>query len=147
MKRRNFVGLAGGVAAWPLVARAQRPSVPVVGFLSATSPESYATFVNGFQRGLREAGFVDGDNVATIYRWAEGQYDRLPGLAADLVSRHVSVIAATSGLPSSLAAKHATETIPIVFILGSDPVKFGLVSTLNRPNGNITGSTSSMLIE
>jgi putative ABC transport system substrate-binding protein len=104
MKRRNFIGLAGSVAAWPFVARAQRSSVPVVGFLGATSPEGYATFVSGFQRGLKETGFVDGDNVATIYRWAEGQYDRLPGLAADLVSRRVSVIIATGGLPSSLAA-------------------------------------------
>ena len=141
MKRRNFIGLAGGAAAWPLVARAQRPSMPVVGFLGATSPEGYATFVSGFQRGLKEAGFVDGDNVTTIYRWAEGQYDRLPGLAAELVSRRVSVIVATGGLPSSLAAKQATETIPIVFTLGSDPVKFGLVSSLNRPNGNVTGVT------
>jgi putative ABC transport system substrate-binding protein len=141
MKRRNFIGLAGSVAAWPLVARAQRPSVPVIGFLGAISREGYATFVSGFQRGLKEAGFVDGDNVATVYRWAEGQYDRLPGLAADLVSRHVSVIVATGGLPSSLAAKQATETIPIVFLLGSDPVKFGLVSSLNRPNGNVTGVT------
>jgi putative tryptophan/tyrosine transport system substrate-binding protein len=141
MKRRNFIGLAGAAAAWPLVARAQRASMPVVGFLGATSPEGYATFVSGFQRGLKEAGFVDGDNVTTIYRWAEGQYDRLPGLAAELVSRRVSVIVATGSLPSSLAAKQATETIPIVFILGSDPVKFGLVSSLNRPNGNVTGVT------
>jgi putative tryptophan/tyrosine transport system substrate-binding protein len=141
MKRRNFIGLAGSVAAWPLVVRAQRPSLPVVGFLGATSPEGYANFVSGFQRGLKEAGFVDGDNVATTYRWAEGQYDRLPGLAADLVSRRVSVIVATGGLPSSLAAKQATETIPIIFTLGSDPVKYGLVSSLNRPNGNVTGVT------
>jgi putative ABC transport system substrate-binding protein len=141
MRRRHFIGLAGGVAAWPLVARAQRPSLPVVGFLGTTSPEGYATFVHGFQLGLKEAGFVEGDNVTTIYRWAEGQYERLPGLAADLVSRHVSVIVATGGLPSSLAAKHATESIPIVFTLGSDPVKFGLVSSLNRPNGNVTGVT------
>src|ERR1700684_308942 len=111
MKRRNFISLACGAAAWPLVARAQRPSMPVVGFLGATSPEGYATFVAGFQRGLKEAGFVDGDNVTTVYRWAEGQYDRLPGLAADLVPRHVSVIVATGGLPSSLAAKQATGTI------------------------------------
>jgi putative ABC transport system substrate-binding protein len=141
MRRRHFIGLAGGVAAWPLVARAQRPSLPVVGFLGTTSPQGYATFVHGFQLGLKEAGFVEGDNVTTIYRWAEGQYERLPGLAADLVSRHVSVIVATGGLPSSLAAKHATESIPIVFTLGSDPVKFGLVSSLNRPNGNVTGVT------
>jgi len=141
MRRRHFIGFAGGVAAWPLVARAQRPSVPVVGFLGATSPEGYATFVGGFQRGLKEAGFVDGDNVTIVYRWAEGQYDRLPGFAADLVSRHVSVIVATGGLPSSLAAKQATETIPIVFTLGGDPVKYGLVSSLNRPNGNVTGVT------
>jgi len=141
MKRRDFIGLAGGAAGWPLVARAQRPSVPIVGFLGSTSPESYATFASGFQRGLKEAGFVDGDNVAIIFRWAEAQYDRLPALAADLVSRNVSVIVATGGLPSSLAAKQATETIPIVFVLGSDPVKFGLVSSLNRPNGNVTGVT------
>jgi putative tryptophan/tyrosine transport system substrate-binding protein len=139
MKRRDFIGLAGGAAGWPLVARAQRPSVPIVGFLGSTSPESYATFASGFQRGLKEAGFVDGDNVAIIFRWAEAQYDRLPALAADLVSRKVSVIIATGGLPSSLAAKQATDTIPIVFVLGSDPEKFGLVSNLNRPNGNVTG--------
>lgn len=115
--------------------------MPVIGFLGATSPEGYAPFVDGFRLGLKEAGFVDTENVAVVYRWAEGQYDRLPALAADLVSRRVSVIVATGGLPSSLAAKQATETIPIVFTLGSDPIKFGLVTSLNRPGGNITGVT------
>jgi putative ABC transport system substrate-binding protein len=123
-----------------LLARAQS-GTPTIGFLGATSPESYAAFVAGFRLGLKEVGFVDTQNVAIVYRWAEGQYDRLPELAADLVSRRVSVIVATGGLPSSLAAMQATNTIPIVFTLGSDPVKFGVVSSLNRPDGNITGVT------
>jgi putative ABC transport system substrate-binding protein len=143
MRRRDFIALLSGAASsqsLSLLARA-RSGTPTIGFLGATSPESYAAFVAGFRLGLKEAGFVDTQNVAIVYRWAEGQYDRLPELAADLVSRRVSVIVATGGLPSSLAAMQATNTIPIVFTLGSDPVKFGVVSSLNRPDGNITGVT------
>jgi putative ABC transport system substrate-binding protein len=143
MRRRDFIALLSGAASsqfLSLLARAQS-GTPTIGFLGATSPESYAAFVAGFRLGLKEVGFVDTQNVAIVYRWAEGQYDRLPELAADLVSRRVSVIVATGGLPSSLAAMQATNTIPIVFTLGSDPVKFGVVSSLNRPDGNITGVT------
>jgi putative ABC transport system substrate-binding protein len=140
MQRRNFIMLVGvAPVAWSRAARAQQSAMPVIGFLGATSSESYAMFVNGFQAGLKETGFVAPDNVAIEYRFADGQYDRLPSLALELVSRRVSVIVATGGLQSSLAAKRATSTIPIVFTLGSDPVKFGVVSSLNRPDGNITG--------
>jgi putative tryptophan/tyrosine transport system substrate-binding protein len=141
MIRREFIGIAGGLIAWPRFARAQPSPKPVIGFLGAASSESYATFVNGFHAGLKEAGFVAPRNVAIEYRWADGSYDRLPALASDLASRQVSVIVATGGLQSSLAAKKATGTIPIVFTLGSDPVTFGVVSSLNRPEGNITGVT------
>src|ERR1700720_1782710 len=131
MLRRKFITALGGTAiAWPLVARAQRSTLPVIGFLGAASPDGYAPFVGGFLRGLKEAGFIDSENVAIVYRWAEGRYDRLPALAAELVAKRVSVMVATGGLSSSLAAKEATKTIPIVFTLGSDPLKAGLVASL-----------------
>ena len=140
MRRRDFIKVsAGSAVAWPFAARSQQPARPVIGFLSSRSPTESATVVAAFRQGLQESGYFDGQNAKIEFRWADGHYDRLPILASELVTRQIALIAATGDVVSALAAKGATSTLPIVFVIGGDPVSFNLVASFNRPGGNITG--------
>src|SRR5215510_7620747 len=140
MKRRDLIALLGGAMAWPLVVRAQQPALPLVGFLSSASPEAFAPYLGAFRQGLEQAGLVEGRNFAIVYRWARGRDDQLPALAAELVERKVAVIAA-SGEPAVMAAKAATSTTPIVFLIDGDPLRLGLVAGFHRPGSNLSGVT------
>jgi putative ABC transport system substrate-binding protein len=141
MRRRKFITFLGGAAAWPLATHAQQPAVPVIGFMSGRSPSDSSYLVDAFRQGLRETGYLEGETINIEYRWANGEYGRLPGLASDLLTRKVLVLVAIGGDPSALAAKHATATVPIVFGMGGDPIAAGLVASFNRPGGNATGFT------